>query len=82
MEGRKTRTLIRNFVIELSVYAVLVIGYFFVVLRFLADPLNALFHTNLTLYGVLALGLILVQGVVLEVITSFLLERLGLELLG
>jgi len=79
MEGRKTRTLIRNFVIELSVYAVLVIGYFLVVLRFLADPLNALFHTNLTLYGVLALGLILVQGVVLEAITSFMLDWLALE---
>ncbi len=82
MEGRRTRTLIRNFIIELSVYAILVIGYFLVILRFLADPLKALFHTNLTLYGVLALGLILVQGVVLEAITSFLLERLGLELLG
>lgn len=81
MEGRKTRILIRNFVIELSVYALLVIGYFLVVLRFLAEPLNALFHTNLILYGVLALGLILVQGVVLEAITSFLLDRLGLELL-
>lgn len=79
MEGRKTRTLIRNFVIELLVYAVLVIGYFLVVLRFLADPLNALFHTNLTLYGVLALGLILVQGVVLEAITSFMLDWLALE---
>lgn len=82
MEGSQTRTLIRNFVIELLVYAVLVIGYFFVVLRFLADPLNALFHSNLTLYGVVALGLILVQAVVLEAVTSFMLERLALERLG
>lgn len=82
MKESQMRTLIRNFVIELLVYAVLVIGYFLVVLRFLADPLNALFHTNLTLYGVLGLGLILVQAVVLEAITSFMLERLALERLG
>ncbi|MFQ6000385.1 MAG: hypothetical protein ACE5LG_01810 [Anaerolineae bacterium] len=79
MKESQMRILIRNFVIELLVYAVLVIGYFLVVLRFLADPLNALFHTNLTLYGVLGLGLILVQAVVLEAITSFMLERLALE---
>lgn len=73
------QTLIRNFVLELIVYSVLLIGYFFVVLRWLAEPLNQLFHGNLVTYALVGLGLILAQGVALEAVTSFLVEQLRLE---
>jgi len=71
--------LIRNFAIEVLIYAVLVVSYFFVILRFLGEPLKKLFTDNLTLYAFAALVLIVVQGAVLELITSFLVGRLGLE---
>ncbi len=72
-------TLIRNFVIELVVYALLVVIYFLVVLRWLGEPLVELFLENPTLYAPVGLVLILVQGVVLEAVTSFLISRLGME---
>jgi hypothetical protein len=79
MESSDARALVRNFVIEVLIYAVLVVAYFFLVLRFLADPLEELFQNNLVVYAFVALGLIVAQGVVLEFITSFLINRLGLE---
>jgi hypothetical protein len=71
--------LIRNFVIELIIYGLLVVGYFFLVLRLLGKPLRTLFDENLLLYALVALALIVVQSVLLEAITSFLLARLNLE---
>lgn len=79
MKNAIARTLIRNFAIEVLVYGVLVLGYFLLVLRFLGDPLKQLYTNNLTLYAFVALALILAQGALLEVVTSFLLGRLGLE---
>jgi hypothetical protein len=70
---------IRNFAIEVLLYTVLVVGYFFLVLRLLQEPLKRLFTTNLVVYAFVALGLIVVQGAVLEFVTSFLISRLGLE---
>jgi hypothetical protein len=79
MERSELSVLIRNFAIEVLIYGVLVVAYFFLVLRLLAEPLMKLFQSNLILYGFVALGLIVVQGAVLEFITSVLLNRLGLE---
>jgi hypothetical protein len=73
------RKLIRNFALELLVYAVLVVGYFYLVLRFLAGPLENLFANNLTLYGFVALGLIVAQAVLLEAVTSFIMGLLGMD---
>lgn len=77
-EDHEVRTLLRNFALELLVYGALVVGYFFIVLRVLADPLARLFNSNLVAYALIALGLMVAQGVVLEAITSFLLEQLRL----
>ena len=74
-----TRKLIRNFVLELVVYAILVVGYFFLVLRFLADPLMKLFTDNLVLYAFVALGLVVAQSVLLEAVTSFIMRQTGLD---
>ena len=75
----KSRHLIRNFAIEIILYGILVAIYFFLVLRTLSPWLTTLYDENLTLYAVVALLLIVAQSVVLEWITSFLVERLGLE---
>ena len=79
MEDREVGILIRNFAIEVLIYAALVVGYFLLVLRLLGEPLKELFATNLTPYAFAALALIVVQGVLLEFVTSFLVSRLGLD---
>lgn len=67
---------IRKLVIEFFLYGVLLVVYFLTVLQFLAGLLTRLFHQNLWLYSVAALLLIIIQAVVLEWITSFLVDRL------
>ena len=76
---RDVRKLIRNFAIELVVYGTLVVIYFLVVLQTIGDWLFELYENNLTVYAIVALVLIVVQAVVLEWVTTFLIERLGLE---
>ena len=73
------RRLIRNFLIELVLYGILVAIYFVLVLRTIGGWLTALYYENLTLYAFVALALIVTQAVVLEMVTTFLIERLGLE---
>jgi hypothetical protein len=67
---------LRSVLIELLIYAVLVTIYAASVLQLLADPLANLYKENLSLYAWVALALIVVQGVALEEVTSFLLDRL------
>lgn len=73
------KSLLRNFVLELLLYGVLVVVYFLVVLRVLGDPLTSLYRSNAVLYAAVSLALIVAQGVVLEWVTSFLINLLGLE---
>lgn len=79
MKNPVVRKMIGNFLIELVIYAALVVAYFFVVLRLLGEPLNDLFSSNLTLYAFLALALIVAQAVLLEAVTSFIMGLLGLD---
>jgi hypothetical protein len=67
---------IRVVIIELVVYGGLVTIYAATVLQFLADPLADLYENDLTWYAWVALALIVIQGFVLEGVTSFLLDRL------
>ena len=71
--------LLRSFIIELVIYGVLVVLYFFVVLRLLTGQLTFLFTENPVLYAILALVLIVLQGVFLDWVTSFLLDQIKLE---
>lgn len=73
------RSLLRNFILEMVLYGALVVAYFLVVLRYLGDPLTELYDSNLRVYAVVALALIVAQGVVLEWVTSFLVDLMGLE---
>ncbi len=79
MKNPTFRKIIRNFIIEMLMYAALVVGYFLLVLRFLDDPLEWLFSNNLILYALVALVLIVVQAVLLEAVTSLIIGGLGLE---
>ena len=74
-----TRRLLLNFFFELIVYGILLSIYFWLVLRLLAQPLDQLFRLNPVVYAVATLVLIVLQGVGLEIITTFLVERLGIE---
>lgn len=78
LRNPRVRMLIRNFAIEVLIYAALVVVYFVLVLRLLGEPLEKLFNDNLTLYACAALALIVVQAAMLELLTSFLISRLGL----
>lgn len=79
MNEQRIWMLVRNFVIELIVYSILVVAYFVVAIRLLGEWLARLFHSNLVTYALISLGLIVAQGVLLDVITSFLLDRLDLS---
>jgi hypothetical protein len=79
MDKKRMRVLLRDFIVELIVYGVLVAVYSFLVLRLLGKPLAQLFHRNLGAFAVVSLTLIVAQGVVLDALTSFLLDNLRLE---
>jgi hypothetical protein len=71
---KDTATTLRAFLIELAVYAVLVVVYFFLVLCFLGEWLYRLeIHHRYTYAGV-AILLIIGQAVVLENVTTLLLR--------
>ena len=69
----KQRKLLRAFAVELVVYALLVTVYFYAALHFLGGWLKHLFDSDKPLYAFVALGLIIGQGVALEVMTTWLL---------
>ena len=73
------RTFIRNFVIEILIYGLLVVSYFLVALRLLGGLLKGLVDESPTMYAFAAVALIVLQGAILELITSFLVRRLGLD---
>lgn len=67
---------LRAFLIELCVYAALVIGYFFLVLHFLGAWLQQLEAHHRYTYAGVAILLIIGQAVLLESITTLLLRLL------
>jgi hypothetical protein len=79
MKNPAIRKMVVSFAIELVIYAFLVIAYFLLVLRLLGEPLHVLYQDSLWLYAFLALVLIVVQAVVLESVTSFIMGLLGLD---
>ena len=72
------RRILRNLAIEMVLYAILLIGYFLVVLQYVAQPLANYFNSNLTAYAFIGLGLIIAQAVLLDNIVGFLIKLLGL----
>jgi hypothetical protein len=72
----KPKTALRDFTIELVIYAIIVTAYFFLVLHFLGDMVTNLYRTHRSLYALVALVLIVVQGIVLEMLTTALMKRI------
>ncbi len=65
---------LRAFIAELVVFTGLVVAYSFGVLAFLAGWLRTLFEQNKPVYAVVALGLIVAQGVILDIVSALLLK--------
>ena len=68
----ETSTTLRAFLLELAVYAVLVTGYFFLVLHFLSGWLQELHLHHVKTYALVAIVLIIGQAVLLESVTTWL----------
>ena len=73
---KETAKTLRAFLIELAIYAVLVVGYFFLVLHFLGEWLHQLETGHRYTYAGVAILLIIGQAVVLEGLTTLLLRML------
>ena len=71
--NREVKSALIGFLIELVVYSALVVAYFFLVLSFMDTWLRELFDRDRGLYAAVALGLIIGQGILLEVLTRALL---------
>jgi hypothetical protein len=69
-----TRKTLRAFAIELAIYALLVVAYFFLVLHFLGGWLYQLEIDHRYTYAGVAILLIIGQAVVLENVTTLLLR--------
>lgn len=75
MKKEAAKTL-RAFAIELGIYALFVVVYFFLVLHLLGGWLFGLESQHRLLYAFVAILLIIGQAIALEIITTFLLRRL------
>jgi len=73
MNNEATGTL-KAFLVELVVYAALVVGYFFLVLHLLGGVLHDLAVHHRFIYAFTAILLIIGQAVFLEAVTTFLLR--------
>lgn len=72
MENKPTHA--GSFLIELMLYAGLIVVYVFFVIGFLGNWLDALYEHHKIRYAFAALLLIIGQGVVLEMVTTILLR--------
>ena len=82
MKKLEPRILFRNLLIEIVIYGVLIFGYYLMVLRWLDDWLMSIFQSNLVLYAVTGLGLIVIQAAFLGMVTSFLMKYIKLDQFG
>ncbi|MEY2538786.1 MAG: hypothetical protein QOG67_2526 [Verrucomicrobiota bacterium] len=73
---RDAAATLRAFLVELAIYTVLVVGYFFLVLHFLGDWLFQLAAHHRYIYAGVAILLIVGQAILLENVTTLLLRLL------
>jgi hypothetical protein len=71
---KETAQTLRAFLIELAIYSVLVVGYFFLVLHFLGEGLHQLENRHRYTYAGVAILLMIGQAVLLQNVTTFLLR--------
>ncbi|MBI3942133.1 MAG: hypothetical protein HY326_03900 [Chloroflexi bacterium] len=65
--------LLKTYLREMIIYTILVIGYFLLAANLLSSPLKTWFDHHRNLYAILALLLIIGQGIILEMLTTVLL---------
>ena len=82
MKKMEPRILIRNLLIEIIIYSFLIYGYYSLVLRHLVDWLLTIFNSNLVYYSLAGLGLIFIQAVLLDFVTSYLMKFVKLDQFG
>ncbi len=82
MKKLEPHVLIRNLMIEIIIYSILIFGYYLIVLRWLDDWLMSIFQSNLVVYAVTGLGLIVIQAALLDFVTSFLMRYIKLDQFG
>jgi hypothetical protein len=70
---------IRSMTIELLIYAPIVMVYLLLVLRYGSDTLLRLFQESTIVYTFVGIAAILAQGVLLDLLTTWLLRRFGLR---
>jgi hypothetical protein len=73
---KETARTLRAFAIELAIYALLVVAYFFLVLHLLGDWLYQLESQHRYIYAGVAILLIIGQAVLLESVTTFLIRMI------
>jgi hypothetical protein len=73
-DGRRA---LRLFSIETPVYAIFVTLYFFAALKWWGHWLLGLYQNQRTLYATVALAMIVGQGIILELLTSWLMGWLS-----
>ena len=71
---KETAKTLRAFLIELAIYAVLVVAYFFLVLHFLGEWLHQLETHHRYTYAGAAILLMIGQAIVLQNVTTLLLR--------
>ena len=71
---KEAATTLRAFLIELVVYAALVVAYFFLVLHFLAGRLHQIESQHRYTYAAVCILLIIGQAILLQYLTTFLLR--------
>jgi hypothetical protein len=74
MKTNREKFELKPFALECAIYSVLVVAYFLFVLHFLGGWLKDLFDHHRWEYAFVALGLMLGQAVVLEMVTTLLLR--------
>ena len=74
--NKDTVITLRAFLFELAIYAVLVVGYFFLVLHLLGGWLYRMETSHRYFYAGLTILLMIGQAVVLEWLTTFLLRMI------
>jgi len=82
MKKMEPGILFRNLLIEIIIYSILIFAYYLLVLRWLDDWLMMVFETNLVYYAIAGLGMILIQAVLLDFVTSYLMKFIKTDQFG
>lgn len=70
----EAKIVLHRWLLEVVMYAALVAAYYFLVLHFLGNGLKDIYEQDRRYYAGLALGLIVGQGFLLEMLTRLLLR--------